>query len=292
MKLPDYGGPGPRAPRSLGLAEAASGISSPVSRAQIANGQIYNTAQSPGNVVGGTGSSTQPSTSSSGSGSGNGTPAPGEPGGPPPQYDLSADPVLQQVQAAVTLDNQQAKSAELNAEDQALLAYGDPALTAKILGAKDPMVAAAGGNQESTLALLRRGYHQGLQQFDDTLDPSLLFSGARIKGEGLLGQTYQDDLARAAAGIQSQLSGITGSYDSAVQGNEDKLLQALADAYSRALQNALVNPPAGPGNSPTPKTKPKTKSHGHAPVGSLAAAAAAGDLPAIIAALHGGAGGL
>jgi hypothetical protein len=168
-------------------------------------------------------------------------------GTPPPpqaQYDVSVDPVLQQVKAAAAAGDAAAQARATAAQQQALLGYGDPALAGSILGASDPFVEAARQNQESTLARLKRGYDQGLWNFDNTLDPSLAFSGARIRGEGQLGQTYQDDLASAAANIQSQLGGIQDTYDAARAADADKISQALADAYDRMIQAALTNPPA------------------------------------------------
>lgn len=157
---------------------------------------------------------------------------------------LESDPVLQQVKAAAAAGDENARAAALTAREQELLAYGDPALAASILGASDPMVAAAGQNQESTLARLKRGYTQGLWNFDNTLDPSLVYSGARIRGEGNLGQTYQDNLASAAAGIQGQLGNITDVLNAALAADADKVSSAYADAYSRAVQAALAAPPA------------------------------------------------
>jgi hypothetical protein len=188
---------------------------------------------------------------------------------PPGQYDLSADPVLQQIQASIERANANAGASALRAREQDLLQYGDSDLASSVLGANDPMVQAAGQNQESTLALLKRGYDQGLWNLDNTMDPSLLFSGARIKGEGDLGQGYQDRKAAAAAQIQSELGQITDAYNNALEGNQSQLDSALADAYARAVQAALTSPPAdsssstgsGGGGASTPTKHPKPK-HG------------------------------
>lgn len=177
---------------------------------------------------------------------GGGQPPP--PGGNPySQYDLNSDPVLQQVNAITALADQNAQAAALRNREQLLLNYGDPALTASLLGANDPYVQAAGQNQESTLAQLLRSYHHGLQNFDTNLDPSLAFSGYRVGQEGLIGQSYQDTLAQAAAGIQSGLGGITDQLNHQLEADNAQRAQALADAYQRAVQNALANPPATSG---------------------------------------------
>lgn len=273
MKLTNFGGPGPRS----NVSRVFSALE-PQSRAQIAKptyqGTTPTSPPSPATNQQNTGSS-QTGTSQEASTAGGGTAAtdPSVAAAAAGQYDLSADPVLQQVQAAVTLGDQQANTQALKARAQLLLQYGDPTLAATILGANDPMVKAAGANPESTLSLLKRGYSQGLANFDNTLDPSLIFSGARIHGEGLLGQDYQDRLAQAAASVQAGLSGINDNLSSALMSDRDRLNAALADAYNRELQNALANPPADSSTSTSssgsgsgggkgkPKPKPKGKRH-------------------------------
>lgn len=172
-------------------------------------------------------------------GGGTGTGAP-----PPSQYDLNSDPVLQQVNAITLLADQNAQAAALRNRQQMLLNYGDPALTASVLGTNDPYVQAAGQNQESTLAQLLRSYHHGLQSFDTNLDPSLAFSGYRISQEGQIGQSYQDSLAQAAAGLQSGLGSVTDQLNQQLAADNAQRAAALADAYQRAVQAALTNPPA------------------------------------------------
>lgn len=193
--------------------------------------------------VGGASPVSPQTTSQDSTGGGGGT----DPTAPPPNliggYDLSTDPVLQQVQAQITNANQAAQSGALNQEQQALLAYGDPALAASVLGSTDPTVQAARQNQESTLAQLARGHTQGLTTFENTLDPSLVYSGARIKQTGLIDQAYQDELSRAATGIQGTLSGIQGGLQSTLGQNTTTLDNAIADAYTRAVAAAEANPP-------------------------------------------------
>jgi hypothetical protein len=288
VKLPVHGGTGPRSAR-----KATGQYAQPFkSRAQHAK-PLYtkaaagNTEKAYGQLTGDPTNPQQPA--------GGGQNA-GQPGAqdqaaaaplPPGQFDLSADPVLQQVQASVARANADAGASALRGREQDLLQYGDSGLASSVLGANDPMVQAAGQNQESTLALLKRGYDQNLSGFDNNLDPSLLFSGARVKGEGLIGQDYQDRKASAAAQIQSELSQIEDAYNNALEGNQTQLTGALADAYARALQQSLTAPPAtgdtatstststgssGGGTS----TKPKPK-HGKR---NLAHAAGGGGRPA------------
>lgn len=205
-------------------------------------GNLY----SPGPSSGGGSGTPSPSPSpgsgggSSGSSGGSGSSAPA-----PPSYDFTTDPILQQVQAAMAQADANAQADALQAREQLLLQYGDPQLAAAILGSSDPMVQAAGQNQESTLAMLGRGYKQNLRNYDTTLDPSLVFSGARIRGENQLGQNYQDALAKAAAAIQSGLQGITTNLNSRLASDQQQVLQALSDAYTRAINQALANQTAG-----------------------------------------------
>jgi hypothetical protein len=267
MKLPVHGGAGPRSPRLNEYADVFK------SRAQIAKPMYTNPAASavegmagqltgnPANPQQPAGGGNQGAANSSDQAAAAAAPVPG-------QFDLSADPVLQQVQASIARANADAGASALRAREQDLLQYGDSGLASSVLGANDPMVQAAGQNQESTLALLKRAYDQNLSGFDTNLDPSLLFSGARIKGEGLIGQNYQDRRAAAAAQIQAELGQITDAYNNARESNQSQLDSALADAYNRAVQNALLNPPAssstststgGGSTSTKPKRPPKRK---------------------------------
>lgn len=229
--------------RHNGLARVASGVDpfalirrSPSLQAKVASAGVPTPSPPPNqNPVPPTPQSVSTST---------GSPPGGATDGALPQYDLETDPVLQQVKAAAASGDATARASALKAREQALLQYGDPALAAAVLGASDPMAAAARTNPESTLALLKRGYTEGLHNFDNTLDPSLVYSGARIHGEHQLGQGYQDNLASAAANIQSRLGSIQDVLDAALGADADKVSNAYADAYNRALQQALSAPPA------------------------------------------------
>lgn len=197
----------------------------------------------------GGGSSVPSSTPPSSSTSNNAPTAPP----PPNQYDLSSDPVLQQVQASVTAANSQAQAQALAQQKSALLAYGDPVLAKTILGAKDPTyLAIMGGDPESQLAQLGRQYGQERRQFDTTIDPSLVNSGYRVEQEGNMAQAYQDALAQAASGIQSQLQGYQSDLSSEEAQQAQALSQAVSDAYNRALQQQLATASAsGSGDSLT-----------------------------------------
>lgn len=251
MKLPVHGGTGARSARH-------GEYDHPFSRAQKASAMYDDPRNSrPGALTGDPSNPQQPAGGGANTATGTSDQAAAAAAPPPGQYDLSADPVLQQIQASIARANADAGASALRAREQDLLQYGDSGLAASVLGANDPMVQAAGQNQESTLALLKRGYDQGLWNLDNTMDPSLAFSGARIKGEGQLGQGYQDRKAAAAAQIQAELGQITDAYNNALEGNQSQLDSALADAYARAVQAALTNPPASSsGDSSTPAKHP------------------------------------
>ena len=167
----------------------------------------------------------------------------------PAAFDLNADPVLQQVQAQMASANSQAQAGALSQEEQALLQLGDPALASSILGANDPMLAAIRNNPESQYSQLGRQYHQQLQQFGETIDPSLVDSGYRVQQEGNMAQAYQDALAQAASGFQNQYQSIRDALAQTEAQNADALSQAYSDAYNRALQEQLANASVLPSGS-------------------------------------------
>ena len=101
------------------------------------------------------------------------------------------------------------------------------------------MLAAVGNNPESQYAQLRRQYGQQLQNFGETIDPSLVDSGYRVQQEGQMSQGLQDALAQAASGFQNQYQGIKDQLAQTEAGNADTLSQAWSDAYNRALQQQL-----------------------------------------------------
>jgi hypothetical protein len=185
------------------------------------------------------------------------TPAttPGAAGAPTPTvnttFNLQTDPALQQVNALAGLSDQQANAQALKQRQQQLIQYGDPTLAAAVLGQSDPTVQAAGQNQESDLAMLGRERDQNLHQFENQLDPSLAFSGYRVGQEHLLGQAFQDALAKAAAGVNGNLDSITGQLNAELAGNNTNRINALGTAEANQIQLLLggggASPPPGPG---------------------------------------------
>ncbi len=176
-------------------------------------------------------------------GGGGGTTGGGTPGSPtgPNPYDFSTDPVLQQVQAAMAKADANAKASALRQQEQLLLNYGDPTLAGSVLGASDPYVQAAAQNQSSTLAQLARQYQQNLYGFESGLDPSLVFSGYRVKSEGQIGQANQDALSNAASNVQTQLQAISDALQQQLAADQAQIMQAYSDAYNRAIERALAN---------------------------------------------------
>lgn len=154
-------------------------------------------------------------------------------------FNLQTDPALQQVNALMGMSDQQAQASALKQRQQQLLAYGDPSLAAAVLGQTDPTVQAAAQNQESDLAMLARQRDQNLRNFENQLDPSLVFSGYRVGQEQQLGQAYQDALAQAAAGINQNLDQITGNLNSALQQNQTSRANALSQAEANQMQLIL-----------------------------------------------------
>lgn len=189
------------------------------------------------------------------------TPAttPGSEGAPTPtagqfSFNLQTDPALQQVNAMVGLSDQQAQAQALKERQQLLLQYGDPTLASAVLGANDPTARAAALNQESDLAQLGRQRDQNVQQFEQQLDPSLTFSGYKVGQEKLLGQAYQDALAKAAAGVQSNLDTINGNLNQELSQNQFQQGNALEQAYAQELQMILAGQAGGGTPPPTPWT--------------------------------------
>lgn len=179
----------------------------------------------------------------------NNAPSAGGAGAQPSPFDLNADPVLQQVQAQMAASNSQASAGALSQEEQALLQLGDPALAATILGNNSPMLGSIKNNPESQYAQLQRQYQQQLQQFGETIDPSLVDSGYRVQQEGNMAQALQDSLAQAASGFQSQYQQIQNALQQQEAQNADTLSQAWSDAYNRALEQQLANASVLPSGS-------------------------------------------
>lgn len=241
----------------MGLASQGSGASDSL-RAAAAGGYGAASATSGSSNPNNVGLPTPPTPSSakppSSSTSNN---APSSSAGPQAQtlFDPAADPVYQQVQAQMAAANSQAQSLALSQEEQELLNLGDPALAQAMLGANDPMISAIGNNPESQYAQLARQYQQQLQQFNETIDPSLVDSGYRVLQDTNMAQALQDARAAAASQAQSQIQQYMDQSAATQAGDANTLSQALADAYNRYVQQYLNNPPASPSTPSAPAPK-------------------------------------
>lgn len=174
---------------------------------------------------------------------------PGAAGAPTPSagmFNFMTDPALQQVNAMVGLSDQQAQAQALKERQQLLLQYGDPNLAAAVLGAGDPTVQAAAQNQESDMSQLGRQRDQNVQGFEQQLDPSLAFSGYKIGQEKLLGQAYQDALAKAASGAQSGLDTINGDLNAQLQQNAFQAMMAALASQGNGGGGSGPPPPPAP----------------------------------------------
>jgi len=152
----------------------------------------------------------------------------------PNAYDINTDPALQQANALIGLNDQQAQAEALKQKKNLLLEYGDPSLAAAVLGAADPTVAAAGANPFSTRASLQTQRDRNLHDLTEGLNKdNLLYSGYRLTQEDQAAHDFQDALAQAAAGVNSNLGNVDSTLAGLLaQSNRDRA-GAIQDAYTR-----------------------------------------------------------
>jgi hypothetical protein len=156
-------------------------------------------------------------------------------------YDLNTDPALQQINALVGLNDQQATAAALKQKQDLLLAFGDPTVAAAVLGQNDPLVQAAAQNPTSTVNQLGQQRDQNLKSLLDQLNPlNLDYSGYRVTQEQQNQTNFQNALAQAAAGLNSNLDQVTGNLNSALSANAATLAQAISAAQDRASQQSTT----------------------------------------------------
>lgn len=163
-------------------------------------------------------------------------------------YDINTDPALQAVNAYTGLSDEQARGQAQQQMRDTILNSGFEELARKVFAGDENLAKAAASNPTSTKAQLT--HQKDLSQKDllDALNApghNLGYSGYRVSQEGELGRQYEDALAQAAAGTNSQLDQIGGGLASLLQGNRQQRAGALGDASSRAIQYALANPPVG-----------------------------------------------
>lgn len=156
-------------------------------------------------------------------------------------YDLNTDPALQQANSLAGLSDQQAQSAATQQEQNLLLGYGDPNLINSLL--HDPSAAAAAAaNPNSTLNQLKTQHDQGLKTLDDGLNKANLdYSGYRVTQEQQAETDYQNQVAQAAATVNSGLDTINGSLAQALASDNASRISAINDAADRASQAAATS---------------------------------------------------
>jgi hypothetical protein len=187
------------------------------------------------------------------------TPAPTPTAASVNHYDLNTDPALQTIQALVGMADEQARAEALKERQNLLLAYGDPDVTARVLGPNDPIVDAASNNPTSTVKQLHQQRDRNLHDLTEGLNSrNLSYSGFRINQEQQAATDFQNILAQAAAGLNGGLDQVTGNLNAALSGNNAQRAQAISDAAARAAAAAAaagVDPGAG-GSDPTATPPP------------------------------------
>lgn len=156
------------------------------------------------------------------------------------QYDINTDPALQQIQALTGLSDEQAKAQATQQIRDQLLAFGDPTLAGKTeLGGDSLLAQAAAQNPTSTRAQLTQQRDRNVKSLDDALNANnLTYSGYRVSQEQQAAQDFQNALAQAAAGVNSNIGQIQGGLNQALSANEQQRAQALFQAELLAAQLA------------------------------------------------------
>lgn len=156
--------------------------------------------------------------------------------------DYGNDPILQQIEAAVQAQVQQAQAAALGAERSNLIRYGSGDLVKSVLGdqADQKTIDAANANEFSTVKELGRWNDRALGGIDsNTNRNNLYFSSTRLRDRALQGEDYTRKGAQTANQLQDVLTGIAQNLLGVRQGAQNQLISAQADAYGRAMQQAM-----------------------------------------------------
>jgi hypothetical protein len=158
----------------------------------------------------------------------------------PGGYRLDTDPALQQITALTGMSDEQAQAAALKQQQQQILGYGDPNVARRVLG-DESLAQAAAGNPTSTLHQLDTQHDRNLHDLTEGLNQqNLLYSGYRVTQEQQDAQDFQNMLAQAAAGLNSNLDTIGGNLTGTLTGNAQQRAQAKQQAADRAVQAALA----------------------------------------------------
>lgn len=156
--------------------------------------------------------------------------------------DYANDPILQQVQAQVNAQVEQARAATIAAEKTALIRYGSPDLVKSVLGdqADQSTIQGAQNNSFGTVQELGRWNNRALGGIDsNTNRNNLFFSSTRLRDRSMQGEDYTRRQASTANQLQDTLTGYVQNLLAQRQGAQNQLLAAGADAYGRAMQQAM-----------------------------------------------------
>lgn len=162
-------------------------------------------------------------------------------------FDLSTDPILQQMQASAAKQRTEADSSALAQQKQLAIQYGDQGYGSSIDANTGQ---AAAQNPFSVTANLANQYQTGTHNLDESLNQhNLFYSGERINQLAQALKDYQGQQAGAAGAFQTGLGNINQNHVAALMGADQSVQGAYTDAYNRALALALAN---GTGAAPTP----------------------------------------
>jgi hypothetical protein len=178
-------------------------------------------------------------------------------------FDLSTDPVLQQMQAMAQNQRAQAESGALKLRKQLAVDYGDSAYGNTIDSATGQ---AAEQNPFSILANLRTQYGRNQGNLEEDLNShNLFYGGARIKALSDALHDYQGQQAGAAGAEQNALGGIDQNRIAALMQADRDEQSAYTDAYNRQLQLALAGGYPAPAGAPPPGSTDTTDARPRVP---------------------------
>ena len=172
-------------------------------------------------------------------------PTPQQPGGS--AYDISTDPILQQIKALTGKRRGEVESGARTARQQLAIEYGDEGLGREYGG--ESFATAARDNPFSVARELSRWYSDTGRDLDEGFNKgNLFYSGARAKGlsEHTLG--YQRRTSQAESEKQQRLSAIASELAQTLSGLDMEDVDAQTDAGQRALERSLqygIDPGAG-----------------------------------------------
>jgi hypothetical protein len=166
--------------------------------------------------------------------------APVAPPAPPGfQFDLTTDPVLQQIMAAADTARTNANTAALAQQKQLAIQYGDKEAGARI---DQSTGEAAAGNPYGVYQNLANQYATGQHNLDENLNAhNLFYSGERINELAQALSNYQQAQAQAAGAEQTAYGNIDANRIAALMAADQNVQQGYSDAYSRALAWALAH---------------------------------------------------